>query len=621
MAPSVGGIHNNGHRLPLGWFDPAIEEGTERMPIVAVAAGTEHVLALTDEGTVVSWGNAPEAPAGLTNVTAIAAGSYVSLALLENGTVVGWGTTEVPDGLSDVVAITAGGLVCFAKKRDGSIVGWKKRSYFDPTEPVVWSGQDLPSAVSLNGGFAIGIESGRLLHQDINGMLSGSVPMPPPTLTNVTAVSAGFAHALILSGAGEVTPWADTRQIDSASLRTPGTVRQATSVAAGGAFAIALLSDGRVASWGHNEYGQAESPPGLSNVVAIAAGTHFGVALTSEGTVVAWGRNEKGQTTVPAEFAAPAWGDVHERAVGPLALNRELTPQFVIVDGSPDEDTEIKLTRLPADDSLLSTAREMSSLARYGGEYAYEGRRAAACSLNNYAARQIAMGVPLRALDSLAEADQLLQDIPEDAYRLGITFRGWVTLARATVFFNYCLANVQAGNLDEAPRLITAVEQLLGSVTSERFYHADGVEGRRVDLIRTALERLQNIRRNVSVAFGDARHGFLVPISMETLRTTGLANGLTDLPNGARGTAIGPGTGSKFNITLADIAGSMVAVLLSNEDTNKPGEGLFLEYVGPDNPWFGRCQHELNGNWAVTGIPAIIQTSTEGAAQVYVILT
>lgn len=80
--------------------------------VTAVAAGEEHSLALLSDGTVMSWGDnesdqlgdghdvstqslstVPVPVVKITGVRAVAAGSQHSLALLSNGTVRAWGTT------------------------------------------------------------------------------------------------------------------------------------------------------------------------------------------------------------------------------------------------------------------------------------------------------------------------------------------------------------------------------------------------------------------------------------------------------------------------------------------------------------------------------------------------
>ena len=102
--------------------------------VVAIAAGTDHNLALTDEGRVVAWGSRnyqgqTNVPSGLSNVVAIAAGTDHSLALTDEGCVVAWGRnhegqTKVPRGLSNVVAIAAGYIHSLGLTADGCVVAW-----------------------------------------------------------------------------------------------------------------------------------------------------------------------------------------------------------------------------------------------------------------------------------------------------------------------------------------------------------------------------------------------------------------------------------------------------------------------------------------------------------------
>lgn len=58
-------------------------------------------------------------------------------------------------------------------------------------------------------------------------------------------------------------------------------------------------SSGTVVAWGDNEYGQADVPKALSDVIAIAAANTHNLALKQDGTVVAWGDNKFGQANVP----------------------------------------------------------------------------------------------------------------------------------------------------------------------------------------------------------------------------------------------------------------------------------------------------------------------------------
>src|SRR6185503_45535 len=73
-----------------------------------------------------------------------------------------------------------------------------------------------------------------------------------------------------------------------------------TAVAAGWRHAVALKADGTVVAWGRNDLGQTTVPVAAqSGVTAIAAGWDHTVALKNDSSIVAWGNNEFGQGTVP----------------------------------------------------------------------------------------------------------------------------------------------------------------------------------------------------------------------------------------------------------------------------------------------------------------------------------
>jgi hypothetical protein len=220
-----------GHMLALkndgtviSWGSTSIDPVPQGLgTVVAIAAGGVHNLALKADGTVVCWGRNLEGqcniPAGLSGVKAIAAGQYHSLALRTDGTVVAWGSNAtgqatVPYGLSGVVAIGKGEMTSFAIRYDGSVVGWGRNDYGQTTVP--------------------------------------------PGLTGIVAVSSGGYHT------------------------------------------IALRSDGTVLGWGDNWGGQISIPAGLSGVTAISANGYHTLARKSDGMVVAWGVNGNGQTDIPA---------------------------------------------------------------------------------------------------------------------------------------------------------------------------------------------------------------------------------------------------------------------------------------------------------------------------------
>jgi alpha-tubulin suppressor-like RCC1 family protein len=285
--------------------DTSAAEVSGVSPVVAVAAGEEHSLAVMNDGTVRAWGNnefgqlgdgipgvaqgesdQPVAVSGLCCASAVAAGGKHSLALLSGGEVRAWGSNE------------------------SGQLGDKVSPERNPTSsvPVVVDESRAP-------------------------------------IRNVTAIAAGEEHSLALLSTGEVRAWGngESGQLGDENLQNKkeavpvrklkdAATSVATSVAAGEEDSVALLSDGTVMAWGANNVGQlgngtftgpdtctygpcsrtAEPVPGLSGVVKIAAGGNHSLALLSNGTVMAWGENGSGQlgngTTTNSAVPLPVQG-------------------------------------------------------------------------------------------------------------------------------------------------------------------------------------------------------------------------------------------------------------------------------------------------------------------------
>lgn len=313
----------------------------------AVAAGTIHSLAVRSDGTVWAWGSndygqlgqgavsgvsnpVPLQAPGLTGFIAVAGGREHSLALHGDGTVWSWGantaaqlgngTTGPPiptpnpiPGLSNIVDISAGDGHNMALRNDGSVWVWGSNFYGERG----------------NGTSGVG------------PVLS---PAQVPNLTGIRAVSAGLGYCLALRGDGTVWGWGKndfaqlgTGAVTGSPITTPvpvSTLTEVTAVVAGTAHAYALRNDGTVWGWGTNFDGEQGngvranfstlSPvriAALSGVAAVAAGRSHGIALRAGGTVLAWGDNTKGQvgngTSRVHSIATPILNLTHVVQVAP----------------------------------------------------------------------------------------------------------------------------------------------------------------------------------------------------------------------------------------------------------------------------------------------------------------
>ena len=265
----------------------------------AVAAAANHGLAITPDGTVVTWGDGdaglPEAPASLGDetVTAIAAGQSHDLALTPDGTVTAWGDdqygqTDVPASLDGrtVTAVAAGGNHNLALTSDGKVTAW---------------GLDL---------------SGQT---DVPASLDGRT---------VVAVSAGQEHSLALTSDGTVTAWGENAY-GQADVPASLDGRTVTAISGGGLHSLALTSDGAVTAWGYAGSGQTAVPASLDGqtVTAIAAGSQHSLALTSDGRVTAWGADALGQADVPASLDGSTVTAIAAGSFVSVALSRGLAPR------------------------------------------------------------------------------------------------------------------------------------------------------------------------------------------------------------------------------------------------------------------------------------------------------
>lgn len=326
---------------------------------VQVSAAGQDCLALAEDGSVWEWGSnwrgeltgnrgdGPQAPihVPITGVVAISAGSFQNVALRSDGTVWAWGClggnlsnatfmpVQVP--ISDVKSIYSGDSWCFAVKNDGTVWAWGNNHYgqlgdgsYNSTSTPVRVLLSNVSYIDASGVFAVDNDGnvwawGNNVYQQWGdtyyyGRLGDhltdkyySEPVKLSGLHNVSSISGGSFHVLVLGDNGSLLAWGgnDKGQLGNGDLfYEPATYEQVPvfsnidnvkAVAAGTEDSIALRNDGTVWAWGLEENHTVNpSPvqvPGLSDVTAISAGyTHY-MALKSDGTVWVFGSVGRGQ--------------------------------------------------------------------------------------------------------------------------------------------------------------------------------------------------------------------------------------------------------------------------------------------------------------------------------------
>jgi hypothetical protein len=248
----------------------------------ALAAGFDHLLALTANGSVAAWSSVgtggTNVPPDLSPVLAVAAYGASGLALESSGRVVAWtgqntgagSFTKVPANMTSIVAIATSGNAGLAVRRDGSVAAWG-------TGPAAEVPRGLSNVVAIASG---GVHASAL-KSDGTVVSWGGAPFisVPPDLTNAVAVSATAGHTLALRENGTVASWG------SPPSPVPLHATNIVAVAAGAMVDLALRADGRVIAWGQDQGTLIPRIALLSNVVAIASSQRsaFIAAVVSDG--------------------------------------------------------------------------------------------------------------------------------------------------------------------------------------------------------------------------------------------------------------------------------------------------------------------------------------------------
>ncbi|KAF2262633.1 RCC1/BLIP-II [Lojkania enalia] len=297
---------------------PRLNEALTNMGVVKVATGGMHVVALTKDNKILTWGvndngalgrDTSNAPVKMKDIDEDKDSSDSD----SDDDDPGLNEYEAtPTAISEehfpentvFVDIAAGDSCSFFLTSEGAVYGC---GTFRRNEGVL--------------GFAKGIETAR-------------TPVYIDGLKKITQIACGTNHVLALDVDNHVWAWGNGQQnqlgrrmtergiieglvptrvgFNDHSIRRPS--KRIAKISCGDYHAFAIAEDGHVWSWGANNYGETahtgnagEDNASVSTarvaqalegckVVSIEGGLHHNLAVTSEGEVLVWGRCDGSQT-------------------------------------------------------------------------------------------------------------------------------------------------------------------------------------------------------------------------------------------------------------------------------------------------------------------------------------
>lgn len=299
----LGNGTTNNATTPVKVTEREINEDTTA---IKVAVGTNHYIALKEDGTVWTWGK----------------NEYGQLG---NGTTAEETYPIKVSGLSGITDVKAGNGFCLALKSDGTLWAWGKNDYgqlgngtkVNSSVPVKVNTNKQVKAISAGYEHCLMVTTEKLAYAWGRGdsyrlcnlsTTDKNVPELIPNLTYLADVAAGYNHSVLLKQDGTVYTCGDNSYNKLGGNRNGNrqkpvaVMNNAKGISAGKERTLILDKNGIIYACGDNTYGKLgidksitvedfTAVPGLNNVTEIVSGGFYNTARTSDGKYYIWGAN------------------------------------------------------------------------------------------------------------------------------------------------------------------------------------------------------------------------------------------------------------------------------------------------------------------------------------------
>lgn len=227
--------------------------------VVEVAVGTDHVLALNEDGQLFAWGNNRQGQATI--------------------------PYEIQMGSAKIKDIYAGYQISIFVTEDGRTLHAGSTMITDYNEFHQYQGQIKKVAITQDA--VIGLTNdGQVVY--LGSQRENAYTRIPENMGKVVDIAATAATVAAVNEDGKVFVWGNVTKGEG---NVPETYSKIVKLEGGRYHYTALTEDGKVLAWGANYYNQTKVPQELQNktVVKLFSGFYQNYAITSDNKLFTWG--------------------------------------------------------------------------------------------------------------------------------------------------------------------------------------------------------------------------------------------------------------------------------------------------------------------------------------------
>lgn len=250
-------------------------------PIAQLALGAHHLIAITNTGDILGWG---DDTFGQITIPAVVAATKM-LPIFSSGSVI----PITPPATDAVVPLEP---TFTAVEGEPATTVARVRA---PSMTIPPTLSTTPRYVAVAAGEKHSLVLTSTGAVNAYGDNTAGQATVPASVIDAVAIAAGNRHSVALLNTNTIIAWGDNTH---KQCTVPVFHHQIASIAAGGYYTLVLFKNGTVGAWGDDTHEQCRWVEQLRDIVHIAAGSEHALALTASGVLHAWGRYPTGDTGI-----------------------------------------------------------------------------------------------------------------------------------------------------------------------------------------------------------------------------------------------------------------------------------------------------------------------------------